>query len=109
MEKICIDLGELLLQSAEICRSKIDLSDSDVEILLDTSSVNHVVLGDPTRLKQVIINIVNNAIKFTERGHILIKADTIQENQKKPDNQVFITDTGIGISKDQKRENIQCL
>ena len=102
LEKIHLDLGLLLLESAEICRSKLDISHKNVEVLLDVSSINHLVLGDPTRLKQVIINLVNNAIKFTESGHVLLKAEKMSESNDSLSVKFSVTDTGIGISEEQR-------
>jgi two-component system sensor histidine kinase/response regulator len=63
------------------------------------------VIGDPTRLKQVVTNLVGNALKFTAHGHILV---TVREDARTTGStrlQVSITDTGIGIPAD-KHENI---
>lgn len=55
------------------------------------------VNGDPTRLRQIILNLAGNAVKFTEQGHVLIQADWKEE----PDGRIrfyfMIEDTGIGI------------
>jgi PAS domain S-box-containing protein len=58
------------------------------------------VVGDPDRLRQVLVNLVGNAIKFTEHGHVLIKVDRPEGAH---DGQVrfSVTDTGIGIPKDK--------
>ncbi|MCV9387995.1 ATP-binding protein [Reichenbachiella ulvae] len=62
----------------------------------DTSSP---VSGDPYRLKQILLNLVFNAIKFTEKGGITIDAKWIQENKVL---QFSVTDTGIGIPKEKQ-------
>ena len=103
LEKIHIDVGDLLLESAEICRSKLDTSEKDVDILLETSTLKHLVLGDPTRLKQVIINLINNAMKFTDSGHILIAAEKIKEDDLNVSVRFSVQDTGIGISTEQQK------
>jgi len=64
------------------------------------------ILGDPTRLKQIIINLVNNAIKFTEEGGITILLEKKKELEA-PDNFILginIIDTGIGISDEGKQK-----
>ena len=62
------------------------------------------LIGDPFRLRQVISNLVSNAVKFTERGKILIGA-TLMESYKSHVNILFtVEDTGIGIPKDRIKE-----
>lgn len=64
--------------------------------------------GDPVRLKQIIINLVNNAIKFTHVGGVTIKVDPQRLKGKKSIILQFeITDTGIGISEDGKKALFQ--
>ncbi len=55
------------------------------------------VMGDPGRVRQVLINLVNNALKFTHKGHILLSVDFREESQKAIF-RIEISDTGIGIS-----------
>ncbi len=59
---------------------------------------------DETRLRQVLLNIIGNAIKFTEKGYIKLSAQKISKinHHSKLDLIISITDTGIGIPKDQK-------
>jgi two-component system, sensor histidine kinase and response regulator len=62
---------------------------------------NHLI-GDPGRLRQVIVNLVGNAIKFTHAGEVVVKVGT---RERQPDNVVLefsITDTGIGIPQDKQ-------
>ncbi|MBN2639772.1 MAG: response regulator [Bacteroidales bacterium] len=63
------------------------------------------VIGDPVRLKQIIINLVNNAIKFTEEGKITLSLQLKEQNKLKDALFLFrVTDTGIGIPEEgQKR------
>lgn len=55
------------------------------------------VLGDPTRLRQILLNLVSNGIKFTAKGHILIEVQTIGKTEDYYHLQVNVKDTGIGI------------
>jgi signal transduction histidine kinase/CheY-like chemotaxis protein len=65
------------------------------------------VIGDPIRLKQVLLNLTTNAIKFTEQGEILVTC-TIEESGRDEITCKFsVTDTGIGISDDQKDKLFQ--
>lgn len=72
-----------------------------LELILDTSGISHkIVSSDPVRVKQIILNIAGNAIKFTESGRVLIKATT-QEVDGKLQFTCSISDTGLGIEKQQ--------
>ena len=53
--------------------------------------------GDPGRLRQIVVNLVGNAIKFTERGEVVISVDVDSEGSKETDLRFSVSDTGIGI------------
>lgn len=73
-------------------------------ILLDYKidpSLNQILLGDPVRLNQILINLISNAVKFTHRGeiHVIVSAE-----QKKKNNcliKIEVSDTGIGVPSDK--------
>lgn len=71
--------------------------------LLDSELPEHL-LGDPLRLKQIISNLIGNAIKFSESGNIIIRAQTIASHDTHIDIKVSITDSGIGLSQEQQQE-----
>ena len=60
-----------------------------------------LVIGDPARLRQILINLVGNAIKFTERGEILVEVSLERSNGKEVVLNFGVEDTGIGIPPDQ--------
>ena len=70
--------------------------------------VNHdipvQVKGDPGRLRQILVNLAGNAIKFTEQGDVTIRADLKQENETHITVRFSVKDTGIGIPDEQKRK-----
>jgi len=63
------------------------------------SNVPEEVVGDPARLRQILNNLISNAVKFTEKGEINITVDCIEEVKGKALLQFEVKDTGIGISK----------
>lgn len=62
---------------------------------------NLFVEGDPYRLSQVLLNLISNAIKFTEKGTITIGADIKQQSKNTIEISFFIADTGVGIAKNK--------
>ncbi|MGI0115929.1 two-component sensor histidine kinase BarA [Zooshikella sp. RANM57] len=62
------------------------------------------LIGDPLRLKQILTNLVSNAIKFTNDGSIVIRAMLEDEKDNKVTIRISVTDTGIGLSKEQQNE-----
>jgi len=65
-------------------------------------NVPEYLSGDPLRLKQIIINLVNNAIKFTKNGDVLIKAELVSDTPEIIKLRFEIIDNGIGISEENK-------
>ena len=61
-----------------------------------------LVNGDPTRLRQVITNLVGNAIKFTKNGRIAVRAEIIEDAEEEVLARFTIEDTGIGIPEDRR-------
>ena len=60
-------------------------------------------LGDPGRIRQMMLNLVSNAVKFTERGHILVEAEVRQPTDGLARVRMAVQDTGLGIAADQQR------
>jgi PAS domain S-box-containing protein len=60
-----------------------------------------VLIGDPVRLHQIILNLVSNAVKFTSKGEITISVRLLNENEEKATIEFSVTDTGIGIPEDR--------
>jgi PAS domain S-box-containing protein len=60
-----------------------------------------VLVGDPVRLHQIILNLLDNAVKFTTFGSITVSALLLKENEEEATIEFSITDTGIGIEKDK--------
>ncbi|NQZ60435.1 MAG: hypothetical protein HRT88_23560, partial [Lentisphaeraceae bacterium] len=70
-------------------------------LFLDFSSqLNHWIVGDAGRVRQIVLNLTSNAIKFTSRGHVLIKAELITEEAALSWVKISVKDTGIGLKKD---------
>ena len=78
------------------------LYDKEVEFLISVSpGVPNGLLGDPLRLGQILTNLVNNAIKFTRKGEVIVKIEAHKSTTDKAAIQFSITDTGIGMTDEQ--------
>jgi two-component system, sensor histidine kinase len=71
------------------------------------SNQSHTVTGDPQRLRQILINLIGNAIKFTERGDITVTVEELSRHADQICLQFCVTDTGIGISPAKQRQLFQ--
>jgi PAS domain S-box-containing protein len=64
---------------------------------------DHLV-GDPGRLRQILLNLIENAVKFTEEGEVVVNVTTQQYNNNKADLRFSVEDTGIGIPRDKQKD-----
>ncbi len=64
-------------------------------------TIPKVLMGDPLRLGQILINLGNNAVKFTEKGEIMVSVSVVEKNADKVVLQFSVKDTGIGLSEEQ--------
>lgn len=62
------------------------------------------LIGDPGRVRQVLINLVGNAIKFTDKGEVVVKVSLIKETREDVEIRVSVKDTGIGISVEKQEK-----
>jgi len=61
-------------------------------------------MGDPTRLSQILNNLVSNAVKFTREGYVEVKVEVLDQDEKHSRLQLSVIDTGIGIASDKRKE-----
>ena len=101
LEKIPFNIKELLEDSTEILAVKAQSKGLDINCVV-AESVPDIFIGDPYRLRQILINLGGNAIKFTEKGEILISLE--MENLKEGLIKISVNDTGIGIPKDKQED-----
>ncbi|MCH8617535.1 hybrid sensor histidine kinase/response regulator [Undibacterium sp. TS12] len=108
-----IEAGKLDIESAEFVLAEViddvativshKVAEKDIELVFDIDAhVPRSMRGDPLRLGQIITNLVNNAIKFTEQGSVIIFVKQIQAEIDKVQLQFTVQDTGVGMTAEQQ-------
>jgi signal transduction histidine kinase/ActR/RegA family two-component response regulator len=102
MESLEFNLRDTLVQTAKSFAPK--AAENGVGLVCDVRpEIPEIVTGDPARLRQVIVNLLGNALKFTEKGQIVLQA----RNESSSPSQVLlhfsVQDTGVGIPKEKQR------
>jgi PAS domain S-box-containing protein len=94
--KMAISLSAML----HLFETKIQEKNLELVKEYDTN-IPEVLIGDPVRLHQIILNLVSNAVKFTSEGKITVSVRLLHEDDEKATIRFAVTDTGIGIAKDK--------
>lgn len=106
--KLKINLDKLSLHTciSEIIRLQKNVAnDKGLLLRADISEdVPHIFLGDQLRIKQILLNLVGNAIKFTSQGGVTISAQLLEQNSTSALIRISVRDTGIGISTEALKE-----
>jgi signal transduction histidine kinase/CheY-like chemotaxis protein len=80
----------------------IKTQEKGLELLFDTDpSVPTALVGDPLRLGQILINLSNNAVKFTDSGEIVVSTELLQKDESQVTLKFSVRDTGIGMTAEQ--------
>jgi PAS domain S-box-containing protein len=100
LEAVDFDLDETLSRVTTVTGGKV--WEKDLELLLEVPpDVPRWLCSDPLRLSQVLTNLINNAVKFTERGQILVRCHHVPLPEGRLELQVQVQDTGIGMTPEQ--------
>lgn len=96
MDFVPVNVTDLLAETIE--ELKVQADDKKLKTVFKKDPNIPRVLADPAKLKQVFVNLISNAIKYTNKGEITI---SIEQEEKKVN--IFIRDTGIGMSAEEKK------
>ncbi len=95
LEEAPLMLSRLMNEVAEMLSGR--ASDKGLTVHVESTVLPGLLLGDATRIRQALINYANNAIKFTERGTIRLRAGVVEEDEQSVVVRLEVVDTGIGI------------
>ncbi len=100
LESVPVELVPLVEEAFELVAER--ARDKRLALVFDLAdNVPYYVLGDTTRLRQILLNLLANAIKFTERGHIALSITSRSTMDSRLRLEIAIADTGIGIPVDR--------
>jgi signal transduction histidine kinase len=100
LEQIAFSLDEVLNNLNDIVREKAEQKGIEI-IFAMNKETPHYLKGDPLRLGQILINLVNNAIKFTEKGEVIVEVKVEEGSGDSRRVRFSVSDTGIGMSSEQ--------
>ncbi len=101
LESLDFDLGEVLDKTLEMMA--IRAHEKGLELALRIApDAPTALIGDPARLRQVLINLIGNAIKFTEKGEVIVRVESDPEDATPGALRFAVCDTGIGIPEEAR-------
>ena len=99
LENVDFKLWDVIDDLADLFKNR--ASEKEIELIFSVRSDTVTNLnGDPLRLKQILSNLISNAVKFTDKGEIFIRIESLEKTGEKVKLYFSVKDTGIGISKD---------
>ena len=107
MESLDFNLDDVMDNLANLVTVKAQEKE-DLEVLIATAQeIPRFLVGDPLRLGQILINLANNAVKFTESGEIVVSTELVKRNENELTLKFAVSDTGIGLTREQAAKLFQ--
>ncbi len=101
MESVDFNLEDVMDNLANLVTVKAQEKE-ELEVLFNVNwEVPRFLVGDPLRLGQILINLANNAVKFTDSGEIVVSAELLKRNEDQVSLKFSVRDTGIGLTEEQ--------
>ncbi|MDO9283469.1 MAG: response regulator, partial [Aquabacterium sp.] len=100
LEEVEFTLDMLMSRAFEMVRER--AAERRLELVLDTDHLPDRMRGDPTRLAQMLINLLGNAVKFTEHGWVRLRGELLAEQGQRLHVRFEVQDTGEGIAADRQ-------
>ncbi|MCW9034390.1 MAG: response regulator [Rhodospirillales bacterium] len=106
MESVPFRLSDVLEKISSLMSVKVQ--EKGLELLISTrKEAPNGLVGDPLRLSQILTNLVNNAVKFTDEGEIVLRIEHVETTGDQVTLKFSVTDSGIGMSEEQMNKVFQ--
>lgn len=102
LEAIEFNLRSMVEQCAELISPAMHRKGLDFHVWID-ANVPNAVIGDPVRIRQILLNFLSNAAKFTELGEVLLAVECLASREESIPVRISVRDTGIGLSCEQQQ------
>jgi PAS domain S-box-containing protein len=96
LESVPFDIADLVDKTAELMAVRANAKALELVAFVHPD-VPTYVMGDPVRVRQVLVNLIGNAIKFTEKGEVIVRVDPATDGDDSDSLRISVSDTGIGI------------
>ena len=106
IERVSTRLSELLESTLDLVSSRARAKGIEMAWLLD-AEIPEFVFGDPVRLRQILLNLLGNAVKFTLRGYVALKATLTGSDGRFISVRFDVEDSGIGLTEEQRNKLFQ--
>ena len=100
LEKIPFSIKEIISNICSTLSFKTRIKNITLKSRID-EAVPDLLIGDPVRLNQILLNLADNGVKFTEKGHVLIDLSLDNKTKNTVELSFKVTDTGVGIKKEK--------
>lgn len=100
LEEVPLELHSLVEETFDLFKAKTREKELHMEYYID-QRLPACILGDFTRLRQILINLVGNAVKFTDHGTVIVLINFLEQHENDLEIEFIIKDTGIGIPPEQ--------
>jgi signal transduction histidine kinase len=105
-EKVDFDLRETVMNSVALLVPRAQSQNIALTYSID-DSIGERLAGDPSRLRQILLNLLGNAVKFTEKGEVSLEVTRISETDEEINLRFSVRDTGVGIPEDVQKKLFQ--
>jgi two-component system, sensor histidine kinase and response regulator len=104
LESVEFNLGDLVEDAVSMFVQPAEEKGLELAVQLSPPNLPLMVCGDPFRLRQVLANLLNNALKFTAKGEVVVRANVLTEAEQDARVYLVVEDTGIGIAPESQEK-----
>jgi signal transduction histidine kinase len=106
VEEVGFDLYDTVTGAVQLLAQQAQAKGLDLTCDID-QGIGPTLVGDPTRIRQILLNLLNNAVKFTGKGKVHLEVRRLGETNEEVQLRFAVTDTGIGLSEEDQKKLFQ--